>query len=88
MCQYDDEKSMLPTRVHYDVAKHGCYHLDAINRTWIHLKQGLIAILTSWFVIDHTIEDTPLCDAMSKVAEDMVSELRVLAAANVIKQFV
>ncbi|GFU91279.1 hypothetical protein TNCV_4717931 [Trichonephila clavipes] len=35
--------------VHHDVAKHGCDHLDAVNRTWIHLKKRRLAIRAlSW----------------------------------------
>ncbi|GFU65631.1 hypothetical protein TNCV_635541 [Trichonephila clavipes] len=33
------------------------------------------------FVVDYTSEDTPVCDAESRVAADMVSVLRVHAAA-------
>ncbi|GFX99220.1 hypothetical protein TNCV_2494011 [Trichonephila clavipes] len=40
------------------------------------------------FVVDHTFEDAPVCDAASRVAEAMVSKLRVHAAANVVKLFV
>ncbi|GFU06680.1 hypothetical protein TNCV_4352701 [Trichonephila clavipes] len=37
-----------------------------------------------WFVVDHTIEDAPVCDATSRVAAAMISELRFHAAANVV----
>ncbi|GFS53268.1 hypothetical protein TNCV_1035751 [Trichonephila clavipes] len=37
------------------------------------------------FVIDHIIEDVPVCDTASKVAVGMVSELRVHAARNVVE---
>ncbi|GFX13575.1 putative DD41D transposase [Trichonephila clavipes] len=40
------------------------------------------------FVVDHTIEDSPVCDAAPRVAEVMVSELRVHATANVVEPFV
>ncbi|GFT22409.1 hypothetical protein TNCV_3273811 [Trichonephila clavipes] len=40
------------------------------------------------FVVDHTIEDTLICDAASRVAAALISELRVHAAANVIELFV
>ncbi|GFT96027.1 hypothetical protein TNCV_313131 [Trichonephila clavipes] len=40
------------------------------------------------FVVDHSIQDAPVCDAASKVAAAMVSKLRVHAAENVIKLFV
>ncbi|GFT93701.1 hypothetical protein TNCV_499781 [Trichonephila clavipes] len=40
------------------------------------------------FVVDHTIEDAPVCDAASKVAASMVSELRVHTIANVVELFV
>ncbi|GFU78248.1 hypothetical protein TNCV_5008291 [Trichonephila clavipes] len=41
-----------------------------------------------WFVADRTIEDAPACDAASRVAAAMFSELRVHAAANIIELFV
>ncbi|GFV95256.1 hypothetical protein TNCV_4586311 [Trichonephila clavipes] len=37
------------------------------------------------FVVDHTIEDVPVCDAESGVAAAMVSELRVHVTANVVE---
>ncbi|GFT46991.1 DDE_Tnp_IS1595 domain-containing protein [Trichonephila clavipes] len=40
------------------------------------------------FVVDHTIEDAPDCDAASREAAAMVSELRVHAAASVVELFV
>ncbi|GFX62572.1 hypothetical protein TNCV_4867351 [Trichonephila clavipes] len=40
------------------------------------------------FVIDHTIEDLSVCDAASRVAAAIVSELRVHTYANVVEQFV
>ncbi|GFT22776.1 hypothetical protein TNCV_1856461 [Trichonephila clavipes] len=39
MGQYDENECMLPMCVHHDAAKNGCDHLDAVNRTWIHLKK-------------------------------------------------
>ncbi|GFX93015.1 hypothetical protein TNCV_139591 [Trichonephila clavipes] len=40
------------------------------------------------FVVDHTIQHAPVCDAASRVAASMVSQLRVNPAANVIEMFV
>ncbi|GFV14635.1 transposable element Tc1 transposase [Trichonephila clavipes] len=40
------------------------------------------------FVVDHAIEDAPVCDAASRVAAVMVSELRVHDAADVVELFV
>ncbi|GFW83235.1 uncharacterized protein TNCV_2508751 [Trichonephila clavipes] len=39
-------------------------------------------------VVDYTIEDAPVCDAASRVAAAVVSELRVHATANVVELFV
>ncbi|GFY05376.1 hypothetical protein TNCV_2208211 [Trichonephila clavipes] len=78
--------------VHHDAAKHGCDHLDAVNRTWIHLRKRCLAISGSLvpprFVVDYTIKDAPVCDASSKVAVAMVSELRVNTVVNVVELFV
>ncbi|GFW54974.1 hypothetical protein TNCV_2785891 [Trichonephila clavipes] len=41
-----------------------------------------------WFVVNHIIEDAPVCDASSRVSAAMVSELRDHAAANVVELFV
>ncbi|GFW31400.1 hypothetical protein TNCV_3416561 [Trichonephila clavipes] len=35
---YDDDECTQPMCTHHDTAKHKCDHLDAIKRTWIHLK--------------------------------------------------
>ncbi|GFY25671.1 hypothetical protein TNCV_2487911 [Trichonephila clavipes] len=74
--------------IHHDATKHGCDHLDALNRTWIPPKKWRLTICGPMFVVDHTIEYTPVSDAVSNVAADMVSELRIHAAANVIELFV
>ncbi|GFV01950.1 hypothetical protein TNCV_4979011 [Trichonephila clavipes] len=74
--------------VHHDAAKHGCDHLDVVNRNWIHLKKGCLATRTSRFVVDHIFEDAPICDAASRVTSDKVSELRFHASANVVELFV
>ncbi|GFU72612.1 hypothetical protein TNCV_4838401 [Trichonephila clavipes] len=39
MGQYEDDECKLPMCVQRDGAKHGCGHLDAVNRTGIHLKK-------------------------------------------------
>ncbi|GFW41309.1 hypothetical protein TNCV_1003021 [Trichonephila clavipes] len=73
--------------IHHDTVKHGCDHLDAVNRTWIYLKKRRIANSTPRFIIDPTNENTPVCDAVSRVAAAMVSKLRVHAAVNIIELF-
>ncbi|GFW28463.1 hypothetical protein TNCV_4641281 [Trichonephila clavipes] len=88
MGQYDDDECKLPMCFRYDAIKHGCDHLDAVNRTWIHLKKEHLTIRAPRFIVDHTIEDAPVCDPASRVAATMVSELRVHAAANVVELFV
>ncbi|GFS66100.1 hypothetical protein TNCV_2510871 [Trichonephila clavipes] len=65
-----------------------CSHLDAVSRTWIHLKKWRLVICAPRFVIDHTIEYAPVCNVASKVAAAMVSELRAHAAATVVELFV
>ncbi|GFV73883.1 hypothetical protein TNCV_3574421 [Trichonephila clavipes] len=37
MGQYDDGKCTLTMCCFHDGAKDGCGHIDALNRTWIHL---------------------------------------------------
>ncbi|GFU06201.1 centrosomal protein [Trichonephila clavipes] len=44
--------------------------------------------LCTRLVVDLTIQDAPICDAVSRAVVVMVSELRVHAAANVIELFV
>ncbi|GFX36305.1 hypothetical protein TNCV_4932181 [Trichonephila clavipes] len=72
MGQYDDDECTLPMCFHHNAAKHGYDHFDAVNRTWIHLKEERLVICAPKFIIDHTIEDAPVCDAVSKVAAAMV----------------
>ncbi|GFS68663.1 hypothetical protein TNCV_1958861 [Trichonephila clavipes] len=74
--------------VQHDATEHGCDHLDVVNRNWINLKKIKFRHLYTRFVVDHTIEDAPVCDAASRAAVSMVSKLRVHAAANVIELFV
>ncbi|GFU44079.1 hypothetical protein TNCV_4952541 [Trichonephila clavipes] len=64
--------------LHHDAVKCGLDHLEAINRTWIHLKN--LPIRKSRFILDHSIEDTPIFDATSGIAATMISQLRVHAA--------
>ncbi|GFS47084.1 hypothetical protein TNCV_2052801 [Trichonephila clavipes] len=88
MGQYDYEEYMLPKYVHHDATNHGYPHFDAVNRTWIHLKRDILPFMRPVSsLITHTIDDTFVCDAAS-LAEAMVSELRVRAAANVSELFV
>ncbi|GFY05294.1 hypothetical protein TNCV_2207401 [Trichonephila clavipes] len=63
-------------------------HLDAVNVTWNHLKKRRLTIRASRFVVDHTIEDIPICDAASRITAAKFSEQRVHASANVVEQFV
>ncbi|GFV72198.1 hypothetical protein TNCV_995701 [Trichonephila clavipes] len=88
MGQYNDDECTLLMRVYHDTTKHGCDHLNAANRTCIHLKKRRLAICMPRFVVDHNIENFLVCDAASWVAAAMVSELRVHAAANVVELFV
>ncbi|GFS71274.1 hypothetical protein TNCV_5050241 [Trichonephila clavipes] len=74
--------------VHHDAAKHVCDHLDAVNITWINLKKCCLAVCAPRFVVDHTIEDAPKCDAAPRVSAAMVSQLRVHTAVHVIELFV
>ncbi|GFX85626.1 hypothetical protein TNCV_2470281 [Trichonephila clavipes] len=41
-----------------------------------------------FFIIDHTIENSPFRDDVTRIAADIVSELRVYTAANVVELFV
>ncbi|GFW40813.1 hypothetical protein TNCV_4368611 [Trichonephila clavipes] len=49
-------------------------------------KKWHLAIRAPRDVVDHTIEDASVCDATTRVAAAMVSELRVYAAANVVER--
>ncbi|GFX21599.1 hypothetical protein TNCV_1400131 [Trichonephila clavipes] len=73
--------------IQHDSTKHQCDHLDAVKRTCIHLKKLCIPIRVPRFILDHTIEDAPVCDATSRVAAAIVSQLRVNAAANMVELF-
>ncbi|GFV55900.1 hypothetical protein TNCV_1390161 [Trichonephila clavipes] len=59
--------------------------LNFVNRTWIHPQKMTSCPSCTCFVIDHTIEDASVCDAASRVAAAIVSELRDYAAANVVE---
>ncbi|GFU76296.1 hypothetical protein TNCV_527761 [Trichonephila clavipes] len=72
MGQYYDDECTLPMFVYHDTVKHGCDHLDAVNGIWIHLEKRTSR---PGSFVDHTIEDTPVCDKTSRVAASMVSEL-------------
>ncbi|GFV91843.1 hypothetical protein TNCV_2975151 [Trichonephila clavipes] len=88
MGQYDDDECTLSICFHHDAAKHGCDYLDTVNRTWCHLKKGHFAIRAPRIVVDHTINDVPVCVAALRLAAAMISELRVHAAAYVVDLFV
>ncbi|GFX78864.1 hypothetical protein TNCV_4158341 [Trichonephila clavipes] len=66
MGQYDDDECSLPMCVHHNTAKYGYNHLDAVNRTWIHLKKRYFTIRAPKFVVEHAIEDAPVCDVASR----------------------
>ncbi|GFW26211.1 hypothetical protein TNCV_3397071 [Trichonephila clavipes] len=68
-----------------DAAKHGCDHLDALDRTRINMKKCLTIRV---IFVHRTIEETPLCDTASRVAAAMVLKLRIHAAANVVELFI
>ena len=84
MGQYDVESS-LATCVLHDAAKHGDEHHDAVKRIGILLKTQGHAIISSKCVVEHSIEG---CDASSRIDKAMVANLRIHAAANIIKLFV
>ncbi|GFW09692.1 hypothetical protein TNCV_1393931 [Trichonephila clavipes] len=88
MGQYDDDEYTLPMRVRHDANKHGCDHRYAVNSTRIHLTNWHLAFSVPRFVVDHNIEDASVCDAASRIAAPMVSELRVYEAANFVEPFV
>ncbi|GFW79693.1 hypothetical protein TNCV_4361191 [Trichonephila clavipes] len=81
--QYDDGERTRPMWVHHDVVKHGRDHIDAVNRTCIHLKKGRLVIRVPRLVIDHTIEDAPLCGVMSSCSHGLRAESPY--HANVVK---
>ncbi|GFV65088.1 hypothetical protein TNCV_2303951 [Trichonephila clavipes] len=59
-----------------------------VNRTCVHLKKWRLSFRYPKFIVDYNIENVPVCGAMTRVAAAMVSEMRVLAAANVVELFV
>ena len=63
------------------------YYYDAVKKIKIRLKTRCYAIPEFRLVVDHTIEDTPVCDVASGVVEAMISLLTVHAAANVVELF-
>ncbi|GFV84750.1 uncharacterized protein TNCV_4297321 [Trichonephila clavipes] len=73
--------------VHNYTIKHGCDILIAFNRVCINLKKRRLAICALRFVVYHTFEDAPVCDAASRIVEAIVSELRVHATTNVFELF-
>ncbi|GFX49271.1 hypothetical protein TNCV_3333891 [Trichonephila clavipes] len=88
MDQYDDDKSTLPVCVHHDATKHGCDNLHVVKEARIYLKIWRLTIHAPRFIVDHTIEDTPVFDAGSSVAAAMVSELKINSVTNAIELFV
>ena len=82
MGQYDDVERMLENARFQDVVKHGYDHHNTVNRIDIYLKTRNYVIPMFRLVVKHTIEDAPVCDVASRVAEAMVDELTVYAAIN------
>ena len=68
--QSDDVKCMLARYVLHDDVKHACNHHDAVNRIEICLKTRPYPTPVSRFVVEYTIECSPVCDVTSKVTED------------------
>ena len=64
------------TRPFYDAAKLGCDHDEAINRVAIRLKPRCHAIPAFRFIVEYLIQDAPVYDVVSKVAEAMVAQYR------------
>ncbi|GFT52261.1 hypothetical protein TNCV_8951 [Trichonephila clavipes] len=59
-----------------------------INRSDWYTNLDSLAINVSTFVVGHTIEEAPVCDAPLRVAASMVSEMRgVYAVENVVELF-
>ena len=73
--QYDNAECTLEVCILYNVVKHECDNHDAVNRSEIHLKSYCRTIPVSRFVIEHTIECTPVCNVVLRVAKAMVTEL-------------
>ncbi|GFW82516.1 hypothetical protein TNCV_1794091 [Trichonephila clavipes] len=86
--QCDDDECTLSMCVHHDATQHECDYLDAINRTWMHLKMDTSSFMHPGVRTDLTIENAPVSDAASKVTATMVSVLRVRAAKNDVELFV
>ena len=67
----------------HNAAKYGCDHQGAIIRIKIRLKGRLHPVSSSRFVVEHTNEGAPGCDASLRVAVSIVVEIKVHAAGNV-----
>ena len=76
----DGTGNVYSTRCH----KHVCDHHDAVKRIKISLKLRRHAFPPIRFAVEHKIEDALFCEVASRVAEDMVAELTLHAAANVV----
>ncbi|GFW88867.1 hypothetical protein TNCV_2683011 [Trichonephila clavipes] len=76
MGQYDDDECTLPMCVHLDATEHGCNHLDAVKRTWIHLKKRRLVIRAPRFV-----EGSELANMVANDAK-RVAKVAKLAAKN------
>ncbi|GFV51205.1 hypothetical protein TNCV_2545541 [Trichonephila clavipes] len=75
MGQYDDDKCTLPMCAHHDAVKYGSDHLDAINRTRIHLKK-----MTSRYSCDQL--DFHVYDDRSTLTQQRLSQTRTKYKPN------
>ena len=82
MGKHDDVQCPLTTNVHHNAVNHRCGHHNAENRIEILLKTR-----RPRFILEHIVEDAPICVAVSGVAEAMVTEPVTHAATNVVQQF-
>ena len=95
MSQYDDFECTLAHCIPHDVAKRACYYHDAKkhvsyyhdarNRIDIYLKTRCYVILLFKFVVEYTLESTPMREVAAMIAK--ATKLKADAAANVGKLF-
>ena len=87
MSQCDGVECTLAKCILHDITKHGFDHNDVINKIEVHLKTRSHAFPAFRFVVKNTVEDAPVYDVESRIAEDMVAELTVYASVNVVQLF-
>ncbi|GFX61026.1 hypothetical protein TNCV_4944921 [Trichonephila clavipes] len=71
---YVYDECSLSKCVHHDAAKYRCDHLDSVSKTWIHQKRRCLAIRALSFIVYVIFEESPVCDAASRVTRAMVSK--------------